>query len=261
MSISLEAELLRQVESYPFTNVTRLYRSAGTVLPEAVGGGCQWLAARLARLLRQHKPQLRVAHHDLGTPGSHLVTISDDGSERLVYEPSLFQIRPFSLTRFEADPACRTSDVFPPLDPAMKLRFSRPTPAELRVELVSPRGNVQRVYVHRLDIAVPMDENDPYAGLPFMEPQDQLYVHLLNADGFKSMLMMNSRTGHITVGRARDRFYVDTEPGFASRFERFASRMQMNETQLRELLLGARAILCRQYPNLGGSENGLKPFA
>jgi hypothetical protein len=261
MRDSLEAELLHQVESYPFTNVTRLYRWAGTVLPEAAGGGCQWLAARLAWLLRKHKPSLAVTHHDLGTPGSHLVTISDDGSERLVYEPSLFQIRPFSLTRFDADPACCTSEVFPPLDPGMKLLFSRPTPAELRVELLSPRANVQRVFVHRLDVSVAVDENDPYAGLPFMEPQDQLYVHLLNPDGFKSILMMNARTGHITVGRARDRFYVDTEPGFASRFERFASRMKMSEARLRELLHGARHILCRQYPDCGGTENGPKPSA
>ena len=255
MSESLEAELLRQVEAYPFTNVTRLYRFAGTVLPDAVGGGCLWLAARLARLLHQHRPGLVVMHHDLGTPGSHLLTLSDDGRERLVYEPSLFQVRPFSLSRFEIDPACCTSDLFPPLDPCMKLRFSHAAHGELRVELVSPRGHVQRVFVHRLDVAVSVDENNPYAGLPMMEPQEQLYVHLLNPDGIKTILIMNTRTGHITVGRVREHLYVDTEPGFATRFQRIAERMELSEAGLRDLLAGARDILCRHYPDSCASES------
>jgi hypothetical protein len=254
MSQCLEVDLLRQVESYPFTNVTRLYRFAGTLLPDAVGGGCLWLAARLARLLHEHRPDLKLTHHDLGTPGSHLLTLSDDGREKLVYEPSLFQVQPFSLTRFEVDPNHRTSDVFPPLDPCMKLRFSRPGPAELRVELVSPRGHVQRVFVHRLDVAAKLDENDPYAGLPFMEPQDQIYVHLLNPDGIKTILMMNVQTGHITVGRVREHLYVDTEPGFATRFQRIAERMELSEAGLRDLLSGARDILHSHYPNSGTSE-------
>jgi hypothetical protein len=237
-----EADLLRQVESFPFTNVTRLYRHAGQHLPETVGGGCLWMAAKLARLLRAHKPDLRVTHYDLGTPGSHLITISDDGRERLLYEPSLFQIRPFSLTHFEADPSACTSDVFPPLDPSMTLRFSHPKRSQLRVELLSPRGSVQRVFTHLLDTPVSLNEADPYVGLPFMEPQDQLFIHLLNPDGVKSILMMNTTTRHITLGRAREKLYVDTEPGFNARFERFARRLEMTEQQLRELLQGAWKI-------------------
>jgi len=243
MDNSLEAEVLRQVESFPFTNVTRLYRYAGKVQADAVGGGCLWMAARLARLLRTHNPDLAITHHDLGTPGSHLVTISDDGRERLLYEPSLFQVRPFSLTRFEADPAWCTSDVFPPLDPCMKLRFAPPAVGQLRVELLSPRGNVQRVFNYVLQTPIVVNEEDPYAGLPFIEPQDQLYVHLLNPDGMKSLLMMNTKTRHITVGRLRERLYVDTEPGFATRFERFAERLRMSAGQLRHWLAGGLDIL------------------
>jgi len=250
MDDSLEAELLRQVETFPFTNLTRLYRHAGKVLPDAVGGGCLWMAGRLARMLRTHKPGLAVTHYDQGSPGSHLVTLSDDGRERLLYEPSLFQVRPFSLTRFETDPAWCTSDVFPPLDPPMKLRFSRPAAAQLGVELLSPRGNVQRVFLYVLQTPVVVNEDDPYAGLPFMEPQDQLYVHILNPDGIKSVLMMNTKTRHITVGRVRERLYVDTEPGFATRFERFADRLQMSDRQLRALLAEGLEILDSHYPTI-----------
>jgi hypothetical protein len=243
-------QALREVEAFPFTNVTRLYRHAGKVLPDAVGGGCLWLAARLARLLRQRKPDLAIRHYNLGTPGSHQMTISDDGHEQLLYEPSLFQVCPFSLTSLAAYPDSCTSDVFPPLDNPMKLHFSRPEPALLRVELLSPRGHVQRVFPYVVDHPIAVNEDDPYAGLPVLEPQDQLYLHVLNADFTKSILMMNTRTRHITVGRVREQMYVDTEPGFASRFERIASRLQMTEKQLRELLGGALEIHHEHYPEM-----------
>jgi hypothetical protein len=248
MDERIEDQVLREVEAFPFTNITRLYRYAGKVPPDAVGGGCLWMAARLARLLRARKPGLAVSHHDLGTPGSHLATISDDGKERLLYEPSLFQVRPFSLTRMEANPTSCTSDVYPPLDIPMTLRFARPTASLLRVELLSPRGNVQRVFPYVLDRPAPMNEDDPYAGLPFLEPQDQLYVHILNPDFSKSVLMMNTRTRRITVGRIRDQMYVDSEPGFNSRFERIAARLQMSDKELREWLGAALDIHNGHYP-------------
>jgi hypothetical protein len=249
MPETVEAEALRAVEDFPFTNLTRLYRHAGETLHESVGGGCLWMAARLARLLRERKPGLVISHHDLGTPGSHLVTVSDDGAERLLYEPSLFQVRPFSLTRLAADPACCTSDVYPPLDPPMRLRFHLPEGPRLRVELLSPRGNVQRVFPYLFARPALVNEDDPYAGLPVEEPQDQLYIHILNADGNKSLLMMSTRTGHLTVGRLREQMYVDTEPGFTSRFERIAERMRLTVKELRDLLAAGLEIHRSIYPD------------
>jgi hypothetical protein len=250
MAEPVAEQVLREVESFPFTNLTRLYRQAGKVLPEALGGGCLWMSARLARLLRARLAGVAVTHHDLGAPGSHLATVSHDGRERLLYEPSLFQVRPFSLTRFDADPTCCTSPVFPPLDNPMQLRFSRPTPAVLRMELLSPRGNIQRVFPYLFQQPAPMNEEDPYADLPPLEPQDQLYVHVLNADNSKSILIMNTRTRRITIGRVREQMYVDTEPGFNSRFERIAARLEMTDRELRDLLGGALEIHRGHYPDL-----------
>jgi hypothetical protein len=246
---SVEEQTLRDVERFPFTNVTRLYRHAGTVLPDAVGGGCLWMAARLARLLRERLPRHKVTHHDLGTPGSHLMTVSDDGRERLVYEPSLFQVAPFSLTRFDDDPSLCTSDVFPPLEVPMRLRFGRPSADTLRVELLSPRGSLQRALDYSCEQPVRVDEDDPYKALPFLEPQDQLYIHILNPDFSKSVLLMNTRTRRVNVGKLRDRLYVDSEPGFDSRFERIGARLQLSAGQLRDLLHGALAIHNAHYPH------------
>jgi hypothetical protein len=250
MSQPVEEQVLREVEAFPFTNLTRLYRHAGKVLPEALGGGCLWMAARLARLLRTRLPGIAVTHHDLGTPGSHLATVSNDGREMLLYEPSLFQVCPFSLTRFAADPACCTSDVFPPLETPMRLRFSRPSPSLLRMELLSPRGNVQRVFPYVIEHPAAINEEDPYVGLPFPEPQDQLYLHVLNEDFSKSVLIVNTRTRRITVGRVREQLYVDSEPGFNSRFERVAGRLHLTDRELRDLLGGALEIHRGYYPDL-----------
>jgi hypothetical protein len=244
----MEEQTLRDVERYPFTNLTRLYRYAGTVLPDALGGGCLWMAARLGRLLRQRLPHLKVTHHDLGTPGSHLMTVSDDGRQRWLYEPSLFQVTPFSLTRFDADPTYCTSDVFPPLEVPMRLRFSRPSQAILRAELLSPRGSLQRTLDYRSDRPALVDEDDPYRGLPLLEPQEQLYIHVLNPDFSKTVLMMNTHTRRLNVGKVRDRLYVDTEPGFDSRFERVAQRLELSAAGLRDLLEGAVAIHNAHHP-------------
>jgi len=243
MSEPVEEQVLREVEWFPSTNITRILRHAGRSVPDAVGGGCLWMAARLCRLLRQRRPGIRLSHHDLGEPGSHTTTISDDGCERLLYEPSLFQVRPFSLTRFDADPGCCTSATFPRLDThPMQLRFSRPEPGCLRMELLSPRGTLKRAYNYVFRAPVELNEDDPYGGLPFIEPQDHLYVYTLNPDFTKSVLMLNVRTRRFNVGRVRDKLYVDSEPGFDSRFEKVAARMHLTPQGLRDLMGAALEI-------------------
>lgn len=246
---SIEEQVLREVESFPSTNITRLYRHAGTFLPEAVGGGCLWMAARLTRLLRERRPGITVSHFDLGEPGSHTTTISDDGTQRLLFEPSLFQVRPFSLTRFAADPTCCTCDVYPRVEPrSPQLKFAWLGPGRLSMELLSPRGNPKRVYQFVFESPASINIDDPYRGLPFLEQQDNLSVYLLNPDGSKSLLLVNTKTRRINVGRVRDKLFLDSEPGFNSRFEKFAERMRMTDRQLRDLLFGAVEIHNARYP-------------
>lgn len=243
MSESVEEQVLREVESFPSTNITRILRHAGKSLPDAIGGGCLWMAARLTRLLRTRRPNLVLTHYDLGEPGSHTTTISDDGRQRLLYEPSLFQMRPFSLTRFDADPSCCTSDTFPKLDTnPMQLRFTRTEPDILRMELLSPRGTLKRAYNYVFRAPVTLNEDDPYDGFPFIEPQDHVYVYALNPDFSKSVLMLNVRTRRFNVGRVRDKLYVDSEPGFDSRFEKTAERMALTPQGLRDLLIEALEV-------------------
>jgi hypothetical protein len=242
----VEDLILRQVEAYPATNITRLFRHAGKQLPEAIGGGCLWMAAQVARLLRARKPGITVTHYNLGTPGSHTTTVSDDGTDRKLYEPSSFQVQPFSLTRFASDRSCCTSDTFPPK--GGKLTFRWTTPATLRMELVSPRNNPLRTLDYKLDVPVPLNVDDPYAGLPFLDAQDQLYIHLLNSDGSKSVLMLGTRTKRLNVGRAWDRLFIETEPGFDSRFEAVAQRLGLTSKELRALLGEALEIHNAQYP-------------
>lgn len=249
MAESVEAQTLRDVEEYPSTNITRILRHAGKTLPDSVGGGCLWMAGRITKLLRARRPHLKLCHYDLGEPGSHTTTVSDDGRERLLYEPSLYQIRPFSLTRFDADPRQCTSEAYPKLDAnPMQLRYTRIPPESLRMELLSPRGTLKRAYTYLFRAPVSINEDDPYAGLPFIEPQDQLYVYTLNPEGSKSVLMLNVRTKRFNVGRVRDRLYVDSEPGFESRFEKIAARMLLGSADLRALMLEALEVHNAQYP-------------
>jgi hypothetical protein len=246
---SVEEAVLREVESFPSTNLTRIFRYTGRILPEAVGGGCLWMAGRLARLLRERQPGISVCHHGLGEPGSHATTVSDDGVQKWLFEPSLFQVRPFSLTRFEADPRYCTSETYPKSEiRPFELRFSRAEPDLLRMEMLSPRGVLKRSYQFVFRTPVTIGE-DPYAGLPFIEPQDQLYIYLLNPDFSKSVLMVNTRMKHINVGRVWDRLYVEYEPGFQARFENCAERLQMTPTELRTLLFEGLEIHNAQYPN------------
>ena len=114
--------------------------------------------------------------------------------------------------------------------------------------LLSPRGNPKRMYQYVFQSPVTINEDDPYIGLPFIEQQDQMYIHVLNEDGSKSVVMMNVRAGRINVGRVRDKLYVDSEPGFQSRFERMAERLAMSDAQLRHLLGEAREIHNTTYP-------------
>jgi hypothetical protein len=74
-------------------------------------------------------------------------------------------------------------------------------------------------------------------------------VHVLEEDGNKSLLLMNVRTRRLTVGRVKQQLYVDTEPGFASRFERIAARMQLTAAELRDLFDGALEIHRGCYPD------------
>jgi hypothetical protein len=246
---SVEEEVLREVEGFPSTNLTRIFRYAGRVLPETLGGGCLWMAARLARLLKERKPGIRVSHYGLGSPGAHATTVSDDGIEKLLYEPSLFQVRPFSLTRFAADPQHCASETYPRSETRpFELRFSRVEPDLLRMELLSPRGVLKRSFQYVFRAPVTIDEADPYAHLPFIEPQDQLYLYFLNPDFSKSVLMMNTRRGHLNVGKVFGRLYVEYEPGFKSRFESCAERLRMSVDDLGKLLHEGLAIHNSQYP-------------
>jgi hypothetical protein len=247
---SVEEAVLREVESFPSTNLTRLFRYAGRVLPETVGGGCLWMAARLARLLKERKPGIKVSHYGQGPPGSHATTVSDDGVEKFLYEPSLFQVRPFSLTRFEADARCCTSETYPKSETRpFELRFRMTESDLLRMEMLSPRGVLKRSFQYIFRTPVTVNEDDPYADLPFIEPQDQLYVYFLNPDFSKSVLMVNTRMGHISVGRVYDRLYVEYEPGFKSRFESCAERMRMTAVELRKLLNEGLEIYKSHYPD------------
>jgi hypothetical protein len=247
---SVEEAVLREIERFPSTNLTRLFRHAGRFLPDSAGGGCLWMAARLARLLKQRKPGIKVSHYSLGAPGDHTTTVSDDGVDKLLYEPSLFQVRPFSLTRFEADDRQCTSETYPKSETRpFELRFSRSEPDLLRMEMLSPRGVLKRAFQYVFRTPVAVNEDDPYADLPFIEPQDQLYVYLLNPDLSKSVLMVNTRLGHLNVGKTFGRLYVEYEPGFQSRFEACAERMQMSEAELRQLLKEGLEIYKSHYPN------------
>jgi len=208
------------------------------------------MVAKLARLLYQRKPGLTLTHYDLGSPGSHTTTISDDGQERLLYEPSLFQVRPFSLTRFAADPNCAVSDTFPKAERnPMALRFAWAESGALRMELVSPRGTLKRAYEYVFSAPVMVNLDDPYVGLPFIEPQDQIYVYTLNPDFSKSVLMLNTRLGHINVGRVWGKLYIESEPGFTFRFEQTAERLGLTPKELRDLLGEALSIYRGKYPS------------
>jgi hypothetical protein len=251
MSDTFDVQALGEVESYPTTNITRLFRFSGTILPDAIGGGCLWMAARLGRMLRTRTPGSNVAYYDIGAPGSHTTTVVVDDGDRKLYEPSLFQVSPFSLTRFEKNPDDCFSDTYP-LEGGyrVKLKFSWDRPDEiLRMELLSPRGYTLRDYRYRLQAPVTVNEEDPYAGLPFMDQQDQLYIHILNSDRTKTALTLGTRTRRMNIGRQSDRLFVEMEPGFDSRFEKVAEKLQMTSKQLRDLLYQALEIHNAQYPN------------
>jgi hypothetical protein len=208
------------------------------------------MAARLARLLRERKPGITVSHYSLGFPGSHTTTVSDDGVEKLLYEPSLFQARPFSLTRFEADARQCTSETYPrSATRPSELRFSRMESDVLRMELLSARGVLKRAFQYVFRTPVTINEDDPYADLPFIEPQDHLYLYQLNPDFSKNVLMVNTHLKHINVGKVLDRLYVEYEPGFESRFENWAERLGMTADELRKLLNDGLEIYKAQYPN------------
>jgi hypothetical protein len=131
----------------------------------------------------------------------------------------------------------------------LKLKFTWVQPDEiLRMELVSPRGYTIREYRYLLHAPVVVDEADPYGGLPFMDQQDQIYLHLLNANHTKTILTLGTRTRRMNVGRMSDRLFVESEPGFDSRFEQIAVRLQMTVRQLRELLGQALEIHNGHYP-------------
>lgn len=250
MSEASEVEVLQVVESYPTTNMARLFRYAGTILPDAIGGGCLWMAARLARLLRARTPGLDVRHYDLGYPGSHTTTVTHEGSDRKLYEPSLFQVRPFSLTHVSKNETECLSETFP-LEGGyrLQLKFTWVRPEEvLRMELVSPRGYTIREYKYLLGSPVAVAEDDPYGGLPFLDQQDQLYLHVLNPNHTKTILTLGTRTKRMNVGRMSDRLFVESEPGFDSRFEQLAGRLQLTAQQLRELLGQALEIHNAHYP-------------
>jgi len=250
MADSVEAQVLGEIETLPTNNITRIFRHVDRVPPEAVGGGCMWMAARLARLLRQRKPGVQITHYDLGAPGSHTTTVSDDGSGRLLYEPSLFQVQPFPLSVFAADPSQCYSDTHPlPVQFPARLKFSWIKPGQvLGMALVSVRGYPNRSFEYLLEPAVAVNEDDPYGGLPFIDQQEQIYLYALTPDGNKHSVTMNVRTRRINVARVGDRMYVDSEPGFGSRFERLAERVGLSDRELRQLLGEAVEIHNSVYP-------------
>lgn len=240
MTDSVEAQALGEIETLPTNNITRIFRHVDRLPPVSVGGGCMWMAARLAKLLRQRKPGIAITHYDLGSPGSHTTIVSDDGTGRLLYEPSLFQVQPFPLAVFEADPTQCYSDTHPVnVQFPARLKFTWITPGKvLEMALVSVRGYPNRAFQYLVDPPQPVvvNEDDPYGGLPFIDQQEQVYVYALAPDGSKHSVTMNVRTRRINVARVGDRMYVDSEPGFGSRFERFAERVGLSEHELRTML-------------------------
>ncbi len=250
MTESVEEQTLREAEAIPCTNMTRLFRAVGRILPEHIGGGCLWIAAKLGERLERRLPGIRVRYFDLGFPGSHTTTVSDDGQDCKVYEPSLFQVRPFSLTQFRRDPRQCLSETFP-LEGGYRvtLRYSWLSPdEELKMEALSPRGYTLREFRYQLHSPVAIHAADPYAGLPFIDAQDSIFVHVLNPDYTKTMLTLGTRTRRLNVGRQSDRLYIESEPGFQSRFERVAGQLGVSGRELRELLFEAVEIHNSHYP-------------
>ena len=250
MADSIDEQLLREVEAYPSTNVTRLFRFAGRVLPDTIGGGCLWLAAKMGGRLLERIPGLKVRYYDLGAPGSHTTTLSDDGRERKLFEPSLFQVRPYVLNRLTADPQDCYSDTFPMEGGyTIRLKYTWVKPEEmLKMEMLSPRGYTLREYLYRFQAPIAANPDDPYAGLPFLDQQDTIYVHVLNPDYTKTMLTLGTRTRRMNIGRQSDKLYIESEPGFQGRFEHVAKQMQVTEKQLRDLLGEALEIHNGHYP-------------
>jgi hypothetical protein len=250
MTEPIEEQVLREAEAFPCTNMTRLFRSAGRVLPENVGGGCLWIAAKLGERLERRLPGIRIQYFDLGVPGSHTTTVSDDGRDRKVYEPSLFQVCPFSLTQFLHDPRQCLSETFP-LEGGYRitLKYSwLSKDEELKMEALSPRGYTLREFRYQLRSPAAISAADPYADLPFIDAQDSVFVHVLNPDYTKTMLTLGTRTRRLNVGRQSDRLFTESEPGFQSRFERVASQLEISDRELRELLFEALEIHNRHYP-------------
>jgi hypothetical protein len=116
------------------------------------------------------------------------------------------------------------------------------------MEMLSSRGVLKRAFEYVFRAPVSINEEDPYADLPFIEPQDHLYLYRLNPDLSKDVLMVNTRMKHINVGKVLDRLYVEYEPGFKSRFEHWAERLQMTADELRKLLNEGLEIHNAHYP-------------
>ncbi len=228
-----ESRVLLDVQrSVPFNNIARLFRYYGQQVLRQLGGDCLYQAQVFRRAMADADPQVQTGifnHRAQGTDG-HVVPVTYGERGVHLHEITELATQPVPLHELAMGEGqyalVRTFPVMPPMG---RMLFAKRVGDGrlLSTMLLSERndwvGRHAMVNMRR-PIDVPHDEDHPFDDRMAHAVSDQLALHVLEDDGAKSYVALETRTGVMEAGRITARPYAvrEGEPGFLDEVERVA---------------------------------------
>jgi hypothetical protein len=227
-----ESNVLLDVQrSVPFNNVARIFRHYGQAVLRQLGGDCLYQAHVFRHAMRAADPEIQTAiynHRCDGTDG-HVMPVTYGERGVYLHEITELATQPVPLHELAmGEGQYALVRTFPVMPPKGRMLFAkRVGDGRLLSTMLLGEGNDwvgRHAMVNmRRPIIVPEDDH-PFDERMARNPTDQLALHVMEDDGAKSYVALETRTGAMEAGRiARQPYAVrDGEPGFRDEVLRVA---------------------------------------
>ncbi len=233
----------------PYNNFANLYVQKGQVPNPRFGGDCMYQAHVFAERFRAAVNGVPVRFHNEegeGTRG-HIVPITGDGDERLVFEITQLATEPVSLAAIRGRANAKRILAFPvPPEGDRELSlFWLPHLEQLNMSMLSNcNGGLLH---HRIatDPSIALPETwHPTDAYMCAQPRRPMRMHLLEADSGKSTLTMDPVDGAMTAQRVGAPAVHSGAKAFDGEIARIARSLGVTRMQLLEFFEEGRLMEC-----------------